>query len=529
MFASVVVNLLVLPPLLLLGVGLISSRWANRSVETMQQISQLLAGFLFLTALAGIGLLATSGPVDHLFGGPFRLYYDSLSAVVLLLIAFVGLIIVRYSTRYLDGEASQGRFFQWLLFTLGAVSTLVLSGNLIMFTLAWMLTSLGLHQLLTHYSERPWAVWAARKKFLISRLGDLFLLAALGLAWQTFGTLDFSGIFAQCELFRENPSSQPASIGLMAALFVLGAMTKSAQFPFHSWLPDTMETPTPVSALMHAGIINAGGFLVIRLSPLMTLSPAAMACLAAIGGFTALFAGVIMLTQATVKRALAYSTIAQMGFMMLQCGLGAFSLALLHLTAHSLYKAYAFLNSGNGVQAAAALRGPTAGMHFPGNWALALLPAGVLSAGFLLVSFQSAGIDLEHKPGGLVLGLIMWSALTTLLWPALRLAHREVAARAIVAAIGVSASYVCGFLLFDAVLANSVSYQLLHQHSFIIAMIATCCLGFITLLFLQFIVATHTRNRYLARLYVHAANGFYVDIPARALTAQVWGERSATP
>jgi NADH:ubiquinone oxidoreductase subunit 5 (subunit L)/multisubunit Na+/H+ antiporter MnhA subunit len=126
-------------------------------------------------------------------------------------------------------------------------------------------------------------------------------------------------------------------------------MLKSAQFPFHSWLPDTMEAPTPVSALMHAGIINAGGFLIIRLSPIVALSAASLLALALCGAFTALFASLVMLTHASVKRSLAFSTVAQMGFMMLECGLGAFGPAVLHLVAHSLYKAHAFLGSGGAV------------------------------------------------------------------------------------------------------------------------------------------------------------------------------------
>ena len=150
------------------------------------------------------------------------------------------------------------------------------------------------------------------------------------------------------EVLREGESSTRTSeLTWLCLSLVCGAMLKSAQFPFHSWLPDTMETPTPVSALMHAGIINAGGFLIVRLSPLVTLSPLSLHILAVVGAFTAIFASLVMMTQASVKRMLAFSTIAQMGFMMLQCGVGAFSIAVLHIVAHSLYKAHAFLSSGS--------------------------------------------------------------------------------------------------------------------------------------------------------------------------------------
>ena len=170
----------------------------------------------------------------------------------------------------------------------------------------------------------------------------------------TSGSFDYRDMFAAADAIHNLPTA--AWHELIGILFVLGAMTKSAQFPFHSWLPDTMETPTPVSALMHAGVINAGGFLVIRLSPLVSLSPIALDLLALIGALTAMLGAVVMLTQTSIKRSLAYSTIAQMGFMMLQCGLGAFSAALLHIVAHSAYKAHAFLSSGSVLDSAARTR-----------------------------------------------------------------------------------------------------------------------------------------------------------------------------
>jgi NAD(P)H-quinone oxidoreductase subunit 5 len=144
----------------------------------------------------------------------------------------------------------------------------------------------------------------------------------------------------------------------VAAALALAAILKSAQFPTHGWLTEVMETPTPVSALLHAGVINAGGFLLIRFSDVMLLSPGVLAVLVMLGGFTALFGGLVMLTQSAVKTSLAWSTVAQMGFMILQCGLALFPLALLHIVAHSLYKAHAFLASGQAVDGVAAIRRP---------------------------------------------------------------------------------------------------------------------------------------------------------------------------
>jgi NAD(P)H-quinone oxidoreductase subunit 5 len=186
------------------------------------------------------------------------------------------------------------------------------------------------------------------------------MIAVIVLVHDVFHTWNFSALFnAANELHKSGLTTSSLEINSICFLLVAGAMLKSAQFPFHSWLPDTMETPTPVSALMHAGIINAGGFLIIRLNPLVTLSPAALSTLALFGAFTALFASLVMLTHASVKRSLAFSTVAQMGFMMLECGLGAFGLAVLHLVAHSLYKAHAFLASGSIVSMAKSAWTPT--------------------------------------------------------------------------------------------------------------------------------------------------------------------------
>jgi NAD(P)H-quinone oxidoreductase subunit 5 len=446
-----------------------------------------------------------------------------------LLISFIGLIIVRYSARYLDGEATQGRFLRWIVFTLGAVMLMVVSRNLVMFTAAWMLTSFGLHQLLTHYPDRPWAIWAARKKFLISRLGDALLIAALALTFHCFGSFDYCDVFAGAQALAQNPNGPGWLVSVIGTLFVIGAMTKSAQFPFHSWLPDTMETPTPVSALMHAGVINAGGFLIIRLSPLVSQSHAALDFLALIGAFTALLGGVVMLTQTSIKRSLAYSTIAQMGFMMLQCGMGAFSAALLHIVAHSLYKAHTFLSSGSVLESAArmqttpsrALRGPLAVIALPTALAIAI-GLGIGSAWFW-------GIDIASKPGAVILGLILTMALTYLVWQALASGSGRIAAQGIAAAGMVSWLYLGGWLAIDHLLASSVSHQSIAPSPLDIAVIGVVAAAFVSAFVLQAAAARFSHWPAIRSLYVHAANGFYLDIPARRLTARVWGGAAPTP
>lgn len=529
--------LVAVPPLALLATGLVPTGFANRHARGLRDFVLSLAGLSLAAAAAAAGLLAWTGPVDRVFweapGLPalnVGIYFDSLAAVMTLLIAFVGVVIARFSNRYLDGDPRQGRFYRWLAFTLGAVLLLVVSRNLLMFTGAWILTSAGLHQLLLHYPDRPWALWAARKKLLISRLGDVFLIAALVLTYRQFGSFDYSEVFAQADALRAGGFPVGIVPAAIAMLYVLGAMTKSAQFPFHSWLPDTMESPTPVSALMHAGIINAGGFLVIRLSPLVTLSPVALDILTVVGVVTALVGGLVMLSQTSIKRALAFSTIAQMGFMMLQCGLGAFSAALLHIVAHSLYKAHAFLASGSVLEAAARLK-TDARPKLQGMAALLMLPVAVVAAVAIGgAAVQIADIDLVKKAGGVVLGIVLMVAVTTLIWHGLVSGSVKLALASIAGGALVTGIYVMGFLAFDRLLAfSSVARNSLPPSSVDVAVSCLVVVGFLGVFAIQTAATWLSRMPAVRALYVHASNGFYFDIPARQLTARVYGLTAPVP
>ena len=275
----------------------------------------------------------------------FALRIDTISALMIVMITLLGAIIGSYSLRYLNGEKRQGYFYRYLFLTLISVSFLVLSNNLIMFFSMWLSSSLGLHKLLLYSPDRQQGVAAAWKKFIVSRMGDLSLLLAITLTYRAFGTFDFSELFDAASLVRES-TPEARSLSVIGVLFTLGAMSKSAQFPFHFWLPETMETPAPISALMHAGIINAGGFLIIRLSPILQHAEFAHIILALFGAVTAVFGALVMITQNDIKKKLAFSTISQMGVMMVSCGLGAYSLALFHIVAHSFYKSHAFLSTG---------------------------------------------------------------------------------------------------------------------------------------------------------------------------------------
>lgn len=346
-----------LSPIALLLAAIAGFRNPGRRPGSVPRLAEAAALAAFVVALLSAGLLAMTGagtsPLLGAWGVGLSVRLDAVSVTMLTLVSFVGWIVVRYTATYLDGEDRQGAFTGWLCATLASVLLLVQAGNLVHFVLAWIATSLFLHRLLLFYPNRPTARRAARKKAITARIGDAALIGAAVLLAAGYGTADIATI---AEMARAGQGG--AGTVWAAGLIALAALLKSAQFPTHGWVTEVMETPTPVSALLHAGVINGGGFLLIRFADLMLLAPGVLSVLVIVGGFTALFGGLVMLTQPAVKTSLAWSTVAQMGFMVLQCGLALFPLALLHIVAHSFYKAHAFLGAGGAVEGVAAIRRP---------------------------------------------------------------------------------------------------------------------------------------------------------------------------
>ncbi|TWU55336.1 proton-conducting transporter transmembrane domain-containing protein [Rubripirellula reticaptiva] len=507
---------LCLPAAILVALVSLPNNWVNSRVRGFRRIVTLITGLQFAIA-GGFAIAHVAGwvPVIHsvlvsVSGEPpiaASVHYDGVASLMLALVSFVGWVICQYSIRYLDGEPTQGRYFRWTAFTIGSVSLMVISGNLLMFVVAWVMTSLGLHQLLMHYGHRPAAKRAAWTKFTISRFGDAALIGAIAIIYHEFKTLDFAELFAAAgSLATVTPAMQVASF-----LLVAGAVTKSAQFPFHTWLPQTMETPTPVSALMHAGIVNAGGYLMIRTSPLVSLTPWALTTLAIIGGFTACFAAVVMLTQTSVKKTLAYSTIAQMGFMMLQCGLGAFSAAMLHILAHSLYKAHAFLSSGSVIAERGSTVGAPAVRHSVSGIKLAI--AGIVIVTLLGLSFTLFGIDPLTKPGGLLLGGVLCLALTHWVGQVMRSGDHRLLIRAVTIAGVLCAIYSASFLAVDKVVATSLPVSSAPELVWLVA--AVVMAGFVGMFGLHAALTTGRGLAGLGKWHVHASNGFYIESTLR--------------
>jgi NAD(P)H-quinone oxidoreductase subunit 5 len=271
---------------------------------------------------------------------------DRLNVVLLTMISIIGLVVSRFSNSYLDGNPRKSYFLATISGIIGSVQLFVLSGNIALLFVSWVATSLFLQKLLHFHSEREKARLAARKKFILARLGDFTLLCSLSILFYTFKTGDLNTIFKQLQETGTASGTLTAAAIFLAATAIL----KSAQMPFHGWLIEVTESPTPVSALLHAGLINSGPYLIIRFAALIQVSESTQLVLFTVGIITALFGSFVFIYQPAVKNSLAYSSVAHMGFTILLCGIGAYSAALLHLTAHSFYKAHAFLSSGSEVE-----------------------------------------------------------------------------------------------------------------------------------------------------------------------------------
>jgi len=287
----------------------------------------------------------------------FGMYIDRLSAVMLVHIAAISTLIHLFSLRYMQQERGYTRFHSLLAFTTFVLFGMVSSANILMLFAFWQLLS-WLVPLLSYNDSHPPTVRGAFRTFIMQRLGDVAFLAAVVLAYSLYGTLNFQQLFSRAAdivtviPFWPGGGLEIRGITAVTLLIFIGAMSKSAQFPLHMWLPDSLYAPTPVHALLHAGIINAGGFLLCRLAPLYALSPATLHLVFAVGMLTALLGSSMMLVQNDIKKTLGYSTIGQMGFMIMECGLGAYGLAIFHLIAHGLFKGTIFLNCGYVIHAA---------------------------------------------------------------------------------------------------------------------------------------------------------------------------------
>lgn len=435
---------------------------------------------------------------------------DTLGLVMVTLVSLLGWVVIRYSRRYLNGEPGQKRYMTAMLLTLASIAVVVLTNNFGVLVLGWVASSIALHHLLVFFRDRPAALIAAHKKFIASRLAELCLLLALTLIYLEVGTLSFQGIASHVAKLP----GLSASLHTAMALVVLAVILKSAQLPVHGWLIQVMEAPTPVSALLHAGIVNLGGFLLIRLAVLLSAAPMAQAMLVAVGSLTAVLAGLVMTTRISIKVRLAWSTCAQMGFMLLECGLGLYELAFLHLVAHSLYKAHAFLAAGDAVLdtrrralfPADLTRSPLASVIAR----LACAPVSVALLAACIAVWQTAlpGLSIPAL-AVLIVGL----GLAPLLWRADGWAIGSV--RGVIAIVLLAQLYLAWHFVFGMVVgAPSASGSLP------LTLWAGSC--FSVLYLLQAWLPAFPHGQLSRRLYPWAYAGFYFDERFTRLTFRVW-------
>jgi NADH-quinone oxidoreductase subunit L len=271
----------------------------------------------------------------------FQILVDPLSLVMMLIVSGVGGLIVLYSNGYMAGDDEERRYFAYMSLFVFSMLLLVESGNFLLLLVGWGLVGLASYLLIGFWHHKPEAVAAAKKAFVMNAVGDAtFALAAVLLVWQT-GTLEYFRVFHQVG------SMSQTTVDLVALGLLGGALAKSAQIPIHTWLPDAMEGPTPVSALIHAAtMVTAGVYLLVRASPIFEQAPHIQHLAAVLGMITLLVAGLVALVQWDIKRVIAYSTMSQIGYMFLGAGIGAYSAAIFHLMTHAFFKALLFLSAG---------------------------------------------------------------------------------------------------------------------------------------------------------------------------------------
>jgi NADH-quinone oxidoreductase subunit L len=404
----------VIPLLPLLG-SLINGLWRRRlSEEAVGVIACGAVGLSFVGSLLAFLALLSLPPGQRavevvlyqwVTAGDFQaamgFLVDPLSAVMILVVTGVGLLIHIYSIGYMHGDAGFQRYFAYLNLFICAMLLLVLGDNFLLLFLGWEGVGLCSYLLIGFWFTRQAAAEAGKKAFIVNRIGDFGFTIGIFLIFATFGSVRFAEVFGRAAQALEPGGAVATAIAL---LLFLGATGKSAQIPLYVWLPDAMEGPTPVSALIHAAtMVTAGVYMIARCAALYLLAPGALLVVAIIGALTALFAASMALVQNDIKRVLAYSTISQLGYMFLACGVGAFTAAIFHLVTHACFKALLFLGAGSVIHALGGEQDirRMGGLKAP-------LPLTYLS--FVIASLAIAGIF--PFAGFFSKDAILWAALT---------------------------------------------------------------------------------------------------------------------
>ena len=428
-------HLWIIPLLPLLGCainGLFGEKWPNKAVNW---VALGTTGLSFACALEAVRefvfinneVLFRKEFFDWIVAGKFRagfdLQMDQLTVVMVLVVTGVGFLIHIYSTGYMAHEGGYYRFFSYMNLFMFFMLILVMAANYVLLFVGWEGVGLCSYLLIGFYFLRKSASDAGKKAFIVNRIGDFGFMLGMFLLFRTFGTLDFVQVFTKAGPMPHEAMGQVGTLTAACLLLFMGACGKSAQLPLYVWLPDAMEGPTPVSALIHAAtMVTAGVYVVARSHVLFTHAPTAMFVVAVIGCATAFFAATIGLVQTDIKRVLAYSTVSQLGYMFLGCGVGAFSAGIFHLMTHAFFKALLFLAAGSVIHA----MGGEQDMRHMGGLAgkikityLTMLSATLAISGApMFAGFFSKDAILFHsylspEHGGVLYGVGLFTALLT--------------------------------------------------------------------------------------------------------------------
>ncbi|MFZ0736047.1 MAG: NADH-quinone oxidoreductase subunit L [Candidatus Acidiferrales bacterium] len=342
--------------------GLFGKAWPQSRIDaigigsvslTFLSVLELIREFL---ALPASQIPVVKDYAAWLVAGTFRVDFnfqiDQLTIVMLLVVSGVGLLIHIYSTGYMAHEGGYYRFFSYLNLFMFFMLTLVMAANLVLMFVGWEGVGLCSYLLIGFYFLKKSATDAGKKAFIVTRIGDIGFTIGILLAFWTFGSVDFGTIFLKASNMTPDAMGQIGVVTAICLLLFAGAIGKSAQIPLYVWLPDAMEGPTPVSALIHAAtMVTAGVYMVARMHILYSLAPTAMLVVAAVGAITAFYSATIGLVQTDIKKVLAYSTVSQLGYMFLGCGVGAYAAGIFHLMTHAFFKGLLFLAAGSVIHA----------------------------------------------------------------------------------------------------------------------------------------------------------------------------------
>lgn len=334
---------------------LIGPAWSHRATIALMIVCVIASITVFMDVLKGN--IYNGSVYTWMISGDTRFevgfLIDQLSAIMMVVVSFVSLMVHIYTIGYMRGDPGYQRFFSYISLFTFSMLMLVMSNNFLQLFFGWEAVGLVSYLLIGFWYTRPTAIYANLKAFLVNRVGDFGFLLGIGMVLTYFGTLDYVAVFTQAPQIATQtieiiPGTSWELLSVTCILLFVGAMGKSAQFPLHVWLPDSMEGPTPISALIHAAtMVTAGIFMVARMSPLFELTETALSVMLVIGGITTLFMALVAIVQTDIKRVVAYSTLSQLGYMTMALGASAYSVGIFHLMTHAFFKAVLFLGAGS--------------------------------------------------------------------------------------------------------------------------------------------------------------------------------------